>query len=194
MQTPTCRDWRVGPRHPGRPCHRLHEESHASLWRWPRAPSTRPHLASPSAAAIRAVVCSRLHVVCRLLSVVWCNVVCVRACFTLGPAAISSPCCSAQRALLYALCCMVCVACFGLCVACCMLHVARCVLLFLAGPPRDLVRAAAVLHEPRAALPRRRNPGTDSVARRTCSTSHGTEQPQTTLVQPTASAVQRATC
>ena len=118
MQTPTCRDWRVGPRHPGRPCHRLHEESHASLWRWPRAPPARPHLASPSAAAIRAVVCSRLHVVCCLLQC------CVRACFTLGPAAISSPCCSAQRALLYALCCMVCVACFGLCVACCTSHVA----------------------------------------------------------------------
>jgi hypothetical protein len=58
-------------------------------------------------------------------SVVGCLVqCCVRACFTLGPAAISSPCCSAQRALLYALCCMVCVACFGLCVACCTSHVA----------------------------------------------------------------------
>ncbi len=156
MQTPTCRDWRVGPRHPGRPCHRLHEESHASLWRWPRAPPARPHLASPSAAAIRAVVCSRLHVVCCLLQC------CVRACFTLGPAAIGSPCCSAQRALLYVLCCVRRL--FR--PVRCMLHVARRVLLFLAGPPRDLVRAAAVLHEPRAALPRRRNSGTAPFARR----------------------------
>jgi hypothetical protein len=160
MPTPTCRDWRVGPRHPGRPCHRLHEESHASLWRWPRAPPARPHLASPSAAAIRAVVCSRLHVVCRRLS----GAMLCACVFHVGP-------CRHQLALLL---------CAARAVVCsvlhgvrrlfrpvrCMLHVARCVLLFLAGPPRDLVRAAAVLHEPRAALPRRRNPGTAPFARR----------------------------